>query len=490
MTKPVLAVLPEDLVAIIKQWSELERKQQDEFYAKHFASRFAPFFADLPLHDAPQDMPKPRALISVLGFSWQPVALMAAWCKPDRMLVIGTKDSLKLTPGNEGVLSLIARVAGIERDIIVSVEVGDPGEEDIYRAVRDFVRQAKAASREVFIDPTGGKKSMSASAALAGFLVGAPLVYVDYGEYDDKKRIPIAGTEYPRLLTNPLDIMGDLELRDVFNAFKRSDFQEAERLGKRLAERLYEPREAQCLTKLAIAYGAWDRFDFKNALAALKDASIMLARFSMQGKWSWAQSVDGTIRNNISALEALVKIPPKPGDIENTLPLLAWYLSAAQRLLNAQKPSLAVLLTYAALERYIDLCLLVDFGLDDDNPDYKKLEGKLNQNKYNEAGRRFHLEKYSPRPLEGKLMFANGAQLLAALAPERLDMKKDFGQLKGLADARNHCEFEHGFLPKIVSTERVEPYIKKTQEIISRICGGEDNLQKVLENYRLPSFDR
>jgi hypothetical protein len=488
MSKPVQAILPEDLLAIRKQWCGLDRKKQDELYAEQFAGRFAPLFADLPLHDAPQGMPKPRALISVLGFSWQPVALMAAWCKPERMLVIGTEESLKLAPGGEGVISFIARVAGIARDVIVSVEVGDPGEEDIYRAVRNFMHQANTVPHEVFIDPTGGKKSMSASAALAGFLIGAPLVYVDYGEYDGPKRIPVAGTEYPRLLTNPLNVMGELELRDIFNAFKRSDFQEAERLGKRLAELLYEPREAQCLTSLATAYGAWDRFDFKKALLALQEASNMLARFSTQGKWAWAKSVGGVVRNNIAALEALAKIPEKPQDIENTRPLLAWYLSAAQRFLEAEKPSIAVLLTYAAIERYIDLCLLIDFGLDDDNPDYKKLEDKLDTNKYEEAGRKFHGEKYSPRSLEGKLMFANGAQLLAALAPEHLDMKKDFGSLKGLADARNHCEFEHGFLPKIVSKERVKTYINKAQEIISRIFEGQDNLMKALENYRFPVF--
>ena len=50
---------------------------------------FAPLFAGLPLHGAPAGFERPRALVSVLGFSWQPVALMAAWARPERMLAIG-----------------------------------------------------------------------------------------------------------------------------------------------------------------------------------------------------------------------------------------------------------------------------------------------------------------------------------------------------------------------------------------------------------------
>jgi hypothetical protein len=65
---------------------------------------------------------------------------------------------------------------------------------------------------------------MSASAALAGFLAGAPLVYVDYHEYHGLNRIPVAGTEYSRLMKNPLEVLGELELRDVFLCFQLQRF--------------------------------------------------------------------------------------------------------------------------------------------------------------------------------------------------------------------------------------------------------------------------
>ena len=218
---PPVAVLPPNLLAAQRRWLDLARREQDALYAKEFVGPFAGLFAELPLHGGPEGLARPRALVSVLGFSWQPVALMAAWARPERMLVIGTDESFARKVAGEKVLSLVSRVSGVDRDRIRVVEVGDPGEADIYRAVRDFLRHSGVPPRQVYVDPTGGKKSMSASAALAGFLAGAPLVYVDNAEYHGPNRIPVAGTEYPRLLANPLDVLGDLELRAVFDAFRR-----------------------------------------------------------------------------------------------------------------------------------------------------------------------------------------------------------------------------------------------------------------------------
>jgi len=488
LTEARLATLPQNLVDLQSRWLSLERKEQDELYASQFGPRFAPLFAELPLHGAPALLGKPRALVSVLGFSWQPVALMAAWCKPQRMLVLGSDDSLALAPGGEGVLSLIARIAGVSRDAIEPVRIGDPGEADIYRTVRDFLHRSGVAAREVFIDPTGGKKSMSASAALAGFLAGAPLVYVDYAEYHGPNRIPVPGTEYPRLLTNPLEVMGELEMRAIFCAFDRSDFHEAERLAQRLAERLYEPREAECLAKLARGYGAWDRFDFVGARQALGEASNELNRFAAQGGWAWAAQVRAALAVNLPALDALANVQKQPASLEEGLPLLAWYLAAARRLLNAEKASLAVLLTYAAVERYVDLCLWVDFQLDDEKPDYSLVADRLDRAKYDEAGRRLFGKDYKPREPDGPLMFANGAQLLAALAPERLDFGQ-LGPLKGLSNARNKCEYEHGFVPSTPSPDHVERYLNEAMKIIAVACSGEGELVRRMETCGFPTLD-
>ena len=99
---------------------------------------------------------------------------------------------------------------------------------------------------------------MSIVAALADYLADHPIVYVDYAKYLGTTKIPLAGNKCPRLLANPLDVFGDLELRDIFAAFDSGNFLEAEHLVSSLESRLYEPREVECLEHLAGAYGHWD----------------------------------------------------------------------------------------------------------------------------------------------------------------------------------------------------------------------------------------
>ncbi len=489
-TQPTTVTLPSLLEEVQQRWlAPQPREKQDALYASEFAPAFAPLFAELPLHDAPDGFGRPRALVSVLGFSWQPVALMAAWARPERLLVIGTKESLSLKVAGEGVLTVISRVSGLDRDRIKDVEVGDPGEADIYRAVRDFLRGSGIPGRQVFVDPTGGKKSMSSSAALAGFLAGAPLVYVDYTKYHGHNRIPVAGTEYPRLLANPLHVLGDLELQAIFAAFNRSDFSEARHLADNLASRLYEPREAQCLAQLAAAYAAWDRFEFDKARDTLRDAYNQIERFATQGNWAWAEALREVLRHNLAALDSLVAAQeqPRPVSLQEGRALLSWYLAAAARLLSAEKLSLALLLTYAAIERYVNLCLWVDFGLADEAPDYGRVVGILDRKTYDTAGKHLFGKEYRARELDGPLMFGNGLQLLAALKPESL-MLDDLGPLKGLSNARNKCEYEHGFLPTTPSARDIQRYLEKALEVVARAFGGRTALDEALAACRFPTL--
>lgn len=222
-----------------------------------------------------------------------------------------------------------------------------------------------------------------------------------------------------------------------------------------------------------------------HARQALGEARGALDHFAGQGAWAWAGAVREVFDGNLRALDALAQIQKQPERLKDGVPLLVWYLAAARRLFDAEKPSLAVLLTYAAVERYVDLCLWVDFGLDGEKPDYALVAEQLVRAKYDEAGRKLFGKDYKQRDLDGPLMFANGAQLLAALAPERLALD-DLGPLKGLSSARNKCEYEHGFLPKTPSHDEVEKYLAKAAEIIARACDGNNVLEDMLPEYLFP----
>lgn len=75
--KPICATLPPELLEIQKEWLAAQNEKnarmiQDKIYAEKFAPHYAKIFATLPLYRAPATMEHPKALVSLLGLSWQP----------------------------------------------------------------------------------------------------------------------------------------------------------------------------------------------------------------------------------------------------------------------------------------------------------------------------------------------------------------------------------------------------------------------------------
>ena len=202
--RPRTAWLPEQTRRDVGRWRrETSFEARHRLWVDHIAPAFAPQFESLPLFD-PDARPRPdlRAQVSVLGLVWQPAALLARWINPRRLLLIGTKQSFDYVDGDDPV-DLIARFSRVDRRLIQPLPVDAHDETKIYEAVRDFVEELGLRPDQVALDPTGGKKSMSAAAALAGFSFGMPLLYVDSLEYSPQRRAPVPGTEYPRRLRDP-----------------------------------------------------------------------------------------------------------------------------------------------------------------------------------------------------------------------------------------------------------------------------------------------
>lgn len=479
---------------VIEKWKRAHKQQRDSIYYREVAPLFLPEFVKLPLKGyLGPSRPQVKALISVLGLSWQPVALMIAWAKAERVLILGTDDSLKQTVDGEPVLQVIANVSGFPMERLEVRKVEGEEEVEIYKHFKEFLTKHALRPKEVMLDPTGGKKSMSASAALAGFLAGAWIVYVDYEQYSPVDRAPVPGSEFPRLLHNPLEVFGDIELDQIKRAFSLGHYEEAADLAERLAERLYEPREAEALALIAKGYSAWKAFRFEDAKTRLEEAIKNIEKFGSRGRWQWAEEANRQLQKNLQALEQLVKIARgtrkekvKPSSIEEGIPLILNHLAAAERSLEQDSPGIGLLLTYATLERYIDLILWVDYELDDEEPDYSKIEAKLKENEeiFHENGRGLMKEKYRPRQPVGPIGLALGIQLLATLDPQAMP-KKFFGPFLGLMQDRNRCEYEHGLSPKLTDKDQVKKYVAIVKEAVKIKIPEVDAL---LEDYRFFSF--
>ena len=491
---PKTATLGQRLAEMQKRWLASKRPEQELIYAKEFGAPFASEFAKLPLHGAPLDFQdkRPRALVSLLGMSWQPVALMAAFLRPERILVLGTKESLGKEVDGEKVFDTIVRVSGLDPSRFEEPEtVSDHDETEIYDQVRAFMRRHRLESRQLAVDPTGGKKSMSVAAGLAGFLEGAWLVYVDYGKYVTEHRIPLAGTEYPRLLKNPLDERGDLELDRIRRAFDFGSYAEAETRAQILSERVYQPRLAEAHLELARAYRAWNAFRFADAVAPLKRLVDLISLNGTRTGWEELVAQYDQMRMNLRFLEGVVsrrQSGERPATREEGLPFVLNHYAAARRAFEAGEHSLATMLLYSTVEKLVDLCLWTPYGLDDEKPDYARLEADASWSveRYHENGRGFFGKKdYRERALGGPIQYANGIVLLATLEPS-LELQTEFGNLKGIAAVRNKCEFEHGLIPCPKEPKQFESFFASVRRLLSRLLGGEAAFEGRQRELRFP----
>lgn len=75
--------------------------------------------------------------------------------------------------------------------------------DSVFRALNNTVLADQQAGRDVVVDITGGKKSMSAGAFVFAAYTGVPISYVDFDEYDPERRLPFGYTCQIDALANP-----------------------------------------------------------------------------------------------------------------------------------------------------------------------------------------------------------------------------------------------------------------------------------------------
>jgi len=120
-----------------------------------------------------------ETLISLLGFSPEPIILTAKAINPKNHYIITKKNIKKINEYLD------------YEPIIKSVDENDFSK--IYNALNEIV--IDHPTRNITIDITGGKKSMVAAASIFARDFGSQLVYVDFDEYLKDLRRPMPGTE-------------------------------------------------------------------------------------------------------------------------------------------------------------------------------------------------------------------------------------------------------------------------------------------------------
>jgi hypothetical protein len=229
---------------------------------------------------ATSTLPKVDLLVSLSGFSPATTILAFELVRPEQLFVIssaGTSGSIDVI--NDHLVPSRLRASQFRHK---KCDGTDPLA--IYRLVKEEVaeltgnrdrgQRGGSGGREsgqpsVIIDITGGKKVMSAAAALVAWQLDLRLCYID-SRYDGEMRQPIPGTEELLILENPTTIFGDQELDAALETFRSGAFAAAQERFVVLAESMSEPSRARLLRDTADLYQAWSDLDLSRlpALAA------------------------------------------------------------------------------------------------------------------------------------------------------------------------------------------------------------------------------
>lgn len=175
----------------IKEWIELSRSgnsdKAEKFYYDNIFDSVIDRFQKKYHENRPGEL-----LVSLLGFSPEPIILTAKALNPETHLII-------TNPVRRDIVQILDDY--LENDYKLVVLNADDFQ-TIYKTIKESLTEYP--TRNITIDITGGKKSMVASAAIFGKDYGSRIVYVDFAEYLKDLRKPIPGTEKLNIVYNPM----------------------------------------------------------------------------------------------------------------------------------------------------------------------------------------------------------------------------------------------------------------------------------------------
>jgi CRISPR-associated protein (TIGR02710 family) len=365
---------------------------------------------------------KYRFLISLLGFSPQPVILFVRAIKPEKVLFIHSEET-------ESYLNEIQQWTGLKLAEVVRKQVDSSDPTGVYNAIKEFV--ASKNRREILLDITGGKKAMVGGAAMAGNLLGIDTGYVDYERYLADLRQPEPGSEYPNILKNPFYVLGDIELDKAKEAFNQYNFGRCLDILNCLEERIEDIWGIRKFKALTETYAEIDAFNFSKALNLIEG---FLKKYSEDRRLVEIEKVRAT-RDVLSILVDDTHADYAPYYCINC------YFSG-DRLAERCLFDVAVFMMYRTMEMILAFTLK-EIGIDPSNPIYPK---EVTVDAFNQKLKEVFEKDYYEKNLPRKVGLMDSAIVLSIMNHPIME-KVSLKELKGIINLRNESRFTHGFRP-------------------------------------------
>ncbi|MDG4752634.1 TIGR02710 family CRISPR-associated CARF protein [Micromonospora sp. WMMD718] len=392
---------------------------------------------------AASDLPyrKIDVLISLCGFAAIPTMLTYELLRPSRLVVITSRDA----PDSVDLIGQRLIGPGLLRHQDfrhLPVDASDPL--DMYQQIAREL--AGRDGRHAVIDITGGRKVMSAAAALAAWQLNLGLTYVE-NQFDQVTRQLRHGEVRLISLDNPTTLFGEQELARALEMFRSGAFEAARRRYDEIAERIAVPGRARLMRALAELYRTWCDLD----LVALPAAVTGVEQSLRQGRRHLRSETAATIDRQLSFARRLAAG-------EATAFVVCFYVLGLHYQ-QLGRHDFAALLFY----RTVEACLTARLrqrrpGFDPDDCDWSRLgDPAAVRARYTEVSR--SLTPPAPSGPPNKLTLFAAAILLASLDDElaRRAGLVDPERLRELRErtwARNKSVLAHGTAP--IAAEHTE----------------------------------
>ena len=268
----------QELITMTEKWKALERKtdkqrvKAEDFYETKLMKLIEEEFV---ANNSSKVYEKVEYLIMSVGTSYEPLVLDIRLLQPGRVLFLYTEKT-------ESILDKVVKHCGLDVMRYSKHEVNETDPLDIYREIKAAYLKWNRPDK-MYIDFTGGTKSMSAAAAMAGAVINVQLVYIGSTQYLTDFRKPEPGSETLYFISNPMEVFGDLEIEKAFALLDKYNYAGARKKLEELKESVPTPDIRQQLSfvyKLALAYEHWDALEFPGAYEAMRSLTHELERDS------------------------------------------------------------------------------------------------------------------------------------------------------------------------------------------------------------------
>ncbi|WAA09846.1 TIGR02710 family CRISPR-associated CARF protein [Fervidibacillus albus] len=382
-------------------------------------------------------------LILSVGSTFEPLVLSIDAVQPKKVVFLYTKESEKN-------IDKIDEFINFRPTQMKMYEVDHINPEKIYQRIKEISLQNEG--KKIGIDFTGGTKAMSAGMAMAGGMIGADLFYIA-SKWNKLTRKPEPGSERLKILKNPYELFGDIEIERAQELWSQGEYFAASVLLEEVYKKLPEQYEYRVLAALGKAYSSWEVFNIKAAYEHLHFVTNEgVSHLSRLGKPIFSEKDLHILKKQLEILKVYKEknlgkdIPLKTvQDVHFMKNLILFFKNLAVKEEEQKRYDIASLYYYRMIE-VIGQHRIARFDINTSNPDYSNL--KMNQKsileKINALLKQSKL-KQEFHSLPEKLALAD-THLLLYVLNDPIAKRVSPSKLRDASEARNYSILAHGFL--------------------------------------------